>query len=138
MFTLVNLVAALVLTKIGAANNWKTYPAVPKTASINGFADPIKSALPACASDCADFSTDNTSCPYWDTGCLCMMPQWAGLVGGCFALACSGSDVVMATSLAHSLCNKVGANLFIMPASVSTALSKAAGDGIVLASNSAA
>lgn len=111
-------------------DNWSTYPAVPKTASINGFADPIKSQLPSCASDCADLSTNNTPCPYWDTGCLCIMPQWAGQVAGCIAQSCSGSDVVSATSLAYSLCSKVGANLWMMPASVSTELSLAAGRSV--------
>ena len=43
---------------------------VPKTASINGFADPIYDLLPDCAKECVKFSTSNTPCPYWDTGCF--------------------------------------------------------------------
>lgn len=121
------LMTISILAASARGDNWATYPAVPKTATINGFADPIKSLFPSCAADCADLSTNNTPCPYWDTGCLCIMPQWAGQVAGCIALSCSGSDVVSATSLAYSLCSKVGANLWMMPGSVSTALSKAAG-----------
>lgn len=121
------LTAIVVFAAIVSGENWSTYPKVPKTASINGFADPIKSQLPSCATNCADLSTNNTPCPYWDTGCLCIMPQWAGQVAECIAKSCSGSDVVAATSLAYSLCSKVGANLWMMPASVSTLLSQAAG-----------
>lgn len=105
---------------------WETYPAVPKTASINGFADPIKALLPVCATNCVDYTTSNTPCPYWDTGCLCVMPQWSGLVGQCIADSCSGTDVAKATSLALSLCSSVGANVWMMPASISTGLSEAA------------
>lgn len=112
------------------ASNWDTYPSVPKTASINGFADPIKSKLPSCAVNCVDYSTGNTPCPYWDTGCLCVMPQWSGLVGECIASNCTGSDVASATSLAFSLCSSVGANLWMMPASISTELSVAAGKAV--------
>lgn len=111
--------------------DYATYPSVPKTASINGFADPIKDLLPECATDCVSFSTSNTPCPYWDTGCLCVMPQWSGQVGSCFAASCSGSDLALATALAYSLCTRVGANLWLMPASVSAAISSAA-DGVVI------
>lgn len=110
-----------------AAGNWDTYPQVPKTASINGFADPIESKLPSCAKDCVKFDTDNTPCPYWDTGCLCVMPQWSGEVAECFASLCSGSDFKSATSLAYSLCSSCGADVWLMPESVSTVMSKAAG-----------
>lgn len=120
-------VCVFALVSKSSADNWSTYPSVPKTASINGFADPIKAKLPSCASDCVDLSTGNTPCPYWDTGCLCIMPQWSGQVAGCIAQSCSGSELVVATSLAYSLCSSVGANLWMMPASVSTALSRAAG-----------
>lgn len=109
------------------ANNWATYPQVPKTASINGFADPIIDFLPDCAKECVKFSTGNTPCPYWDTGCFCVMPQWAGLVGQCVAEKCKGKDVQSATSLATSLCSKVGANTWIIPKSIETQLSTAAG-----------
>ncbi|ODV64650.1 hypothetical protein HYPBUDRAFT_96133, partial [Hyphopichia burtonii NRRL Y-1933] len=93
-----------------AAGNWDTYPQVPKTASINGFADPIESKLPSCAKDCVKFDTDNTPCPYWDTGCLCVMPQWSGEVAefSCLVDACSGTDINSFTSLATSLCSSAG------------------------------
>lgn len=55
-----------------------------------------------------------------------MMPQWSGQVAACIAQSCSGSDVALATALAISLCSKVGANTWMMPASLSTALSSAA------------
>lgn len=118
------------------ASQWDTYPQVPKTASVNGFSDPIKSKLPSCASECADFSTKNTPCPYWDTGCLCVMPQWSGQVAACIAKSCSGEDVASATSLAYSLCSSVGANVWMMPGSLSTSLSEAA-KGAVVASATA-
>lgn len=106
--------------------DYNTYPQVPKTASINGFADPIYSALPSCALSCVDISTDNTPCPYWDTGCLCVMPQWSGQVAKCIANECQGDAVKSATSLALSLCSSVGADQWVMPASISTALMTAA------------
>lgn len=115
------------LAALVSAGQWDTYPKVPKTASINGFADPIYEKLPSCAKECVKVTTKITPCPYWDTGCFCVMPQWSGMVGSCFAEKCKGSDVASATSLAYSLCEKVGANIWMMPASVSTQLSEAAG-----------
>lgn len=109
------------------AVNYATYPKVPKTATINGFADPILDFLPECAKECVKFSTGNTPCPYWDTGCFCVMPQWAGLVGQCVAEKCKGNDVESATSLATSLCGKVGANTWIIPKSIESDLESAAG-----------
>lgn len=109
------------------ASQWDTYPQVPKSASINGFADPIYSRLPDCAKECVKTTTKITPCPYWDTGCFCVMPQWSGIVGSCFAQKCKGEDVASATSLAYSLCESAGANIWMMPASVSTELSLAAG-----------
>lgn len=110
-----------------AAINFATYPSVPKTASINGFADPLMEKLPQCAHLCVKLSTKSTPCPYWDTGCFCVMPQWLGLVASCIAKQCKGEDVASATSLAYSLCERVGANVWMMPASISTELSSAAG-----------
>ncbi|KAK6456609.1 putative hyphal surface antigen precursor [Scheffersomyces xylosifermentans] len=128
MSRVVNLFLLLSFVSVSLANNWATYPQVPKTASINGFADPIYDLLPQCAKKCVEFSTGNTPCPYWDTGCFCVMPQWSGLVAQCVAENCAGQDVVVATSLATSLCSKVGANTWMMPASLSTALATAAGN----------
>ncbi|GEQ69470.1 hypothetical protein JCM33374_g3142 [Metschnikowia sp. JCM 33374] len=109
------------------AANWSTYPSVSKTATVNGFADPIMNNLPKCAQSCVGFSTNNTPCPYWDTGCLCVMPQWSGQVAACFVSACSAaSDLASATSAAYSLCSSAGANVWMMPASLSTELQKAA------------
>lgn len=125
-FSCLILVFASIISFV-SASNWATYPSVPKTASINGFADPIYTKLPDCAQDCVEIDTDNTPCPYWDTGCFCVMPQWAGEVAECFVSQCEGSDVASATSLAISLCSSVGANQWLMPASLSTALSSAAG-----------
>ncbi|RCK59168.1 putative GPI-anchored protein 7 [Candida viswanathii] len=110
------------------ADDWATYPKIPKTASINGFADPIYDLMPTCAQSCLKFSTSNTPCPYWDTGCFCVMPQWSGLVGQCIAQNCQGDDVASATFLATSLCSLVGANTWMMPASISSQLSTAAGN----------
>ncbi|CCG23882.1 Pga7 protein [Candida orthopsilosis Co 90-125] len=118
------LVAALV--SLVQADNYATYPKIPKTASINGFADPIVDLLPDCAKDCVKYSTKNTPCPYWDTGCFCVMPQWSGLVGQCIAKNCKGEDVQSARFLATSLCSTVGANTWMMPASISDMMSSAA------------
>lgn len=119
------LILLIALLKFVQAENWSTYPAVPKTASINGFADPIYEKLPSCAQECVKYDTGNTPCPYWDTGCFCVMPQWAGQVAECFASACSGSDVDSATSLASSLCGSVGAKTWMIPPAASTAVQKA-------------
>ncbi|CAH6722413.1 GPI-anchored hemophore Pga7p [[Candida] jaroonii] len=124
-------VLLLLVVSVVKANNWDTYPQVPKTASINGFADPIYDDLPECAKDCVKVSTGNTPCPYWDTGCLCVMPQWSGMVAQCIAEGCKGNDVQSATSLAYSLCSSVGADIWLMPASVTAALTKAAGNNYV-------
>lgn len=126
-FSCLILVFASIISLV-SASNWATYPSVPKTASINGFADPIYTKLPDCAQDCVDIDTDNTPCPYWDTGCFCVMPQWAGQVAECFVSKCEGKEVASATSLAVSLCSSVGANQWLMPASLSTALSSAVGN----------
>ncbi|EGW30641.1 uncharacterized protein SPAPADRAFT_62501 [Spathaspora passalidarum NRRL Y-27907] len=125
MYALIPLFSLILL--VSAANPYETFPKVPKTASINGFADPIIDLLPECAKDCVKISTGNTPCPYWDTGCFCVMPQWAGLMGQCVAKNCQGRDVASARYLATSLCNAVGAGTVIMPESISDALSSAAG-----------
>ncbi|KAG5418734.1 hypothetical protein I9W82_003452 [Candida metapsilosis] len=108
--------------------NWSTYPSVPKTASINGFADRIYDQLPSCAQPCVRESTGSTPCPYWDTGCLCIMPQFAGAIGNCVAENCKGQEVVQFESLATSICSSAGVwePYWMPPASVTTALSTAA------------
>ncbi len=122
----INLTVVLLIGQALAAN-WSTYPSVPKTASINGFADPIYDLLPKCAQECVELDTDITPCPYWDTGCFCVMANWSGVVAECFAESCSGGDVASASSLAESLCYSVGANTWILPASISTELINAQG-----------
>lgn len=123
-----SVLASLAIAVPAMANNWATYPSVAKTQSVNGF-DPINSLLPECAQECPHYDTDNTPCPYWDTGCLCVMPQWSGAVAECFIESCSGDDLEKATSLAYSLCTKVGANVWMMPSSISSALSAAVAEG---------
>ena len=56
-----------------------------RTASINGFADKLYDQLPECAKPCMFQNTGITPCPYWDAGCLCVMPQFAGAIGSCVA-----------------------------------------------------
>ncbi|CCG23883.1 Pga7 protein [Candida orthopsilosis Co 90-125] len=109
-------------------NNWSTYPSVAKTASINGFADRIYDQLPECAKPCMFQNTGVTPCPYWDTGCLCIMPTFQGAVGTCIAENCRGEDVLDARSLATSICSSAGVwdPYWMPPASVTTALSTAA------------
>ncbi|CAN6626614.1 hypothetical protein TRVA0_011S00210 [Trichomonascus vanleenenianus] len=121
-----NYLSLAALSTIALASNWDTYPSVKQTASINGFADPIYNKLPDCAQDCVKFNTNNTPCPDWDTGCLCIMPQWSGEVAECVAQKCAASDVRKVTSLALSLCSSVGANRWEMPSSISVELAAAA------------
>lgn len=120
------VILIVIVNSLVSAENFATYPKVPKTASMNGFADPIYTKLPNCARSCVDNDIGNTPCPKWDTGCFCVMPQWSGEVGECFASKCSGSDISSATSLALSLCSKVGANNWLMPKQVSSQLESAA------------
>lgn len=99
---------ALASATTTTTNGYETYPSVAHTASINGFADKIYDLLPSCAQTCVTKSTSSTVCPYWDTGCLCVISAWISDVADCFASACSGSDVASATSLATSLCSSAG------------------------------
>ncbi|KAI5959347.1 hypothetical protein KGF57_002123 [Candida theae] len=120
--------------------NWSTYPSIPKTASINGFADRIYDQLPACAQPCVRESTGSTPCPYWDTGCLCIMPQFAGAIGNCVAENCQGQNVVQFESLATSICSSAGVwePYWMPPASVTTALSTAAAAAVTAAETTTA
>lgn len=109
-------------------NQWATFPSVAKTASINGFADNIYDRLPECAKSCVEADTGSTPCPYWDTGCLCVMSNWSGSVAECIAENCKGDNVDSATSLALSICSSAGvpSPYWFIPASISTELQDAA------------
>lgn len=89
-------------------NPYTMYPSVAKSASINGFADKIYDTVPACAKECLRQSTGNTPCPYWDTGCLCVMPQFGGPIAACIAESCDGQNVVSATKVAENHCSAAG------------------------------
>lgn len=110
--------AAVTAANDFTVGDFRTYPKVPKTATFNGFADPIIDKLPDCAKECVKEDTGSTPCPYWDTGCFCVMPQWAGPVNECFAKCENPDDVKLATLLAYSLCTSVGANTMMMPGTV--------------------
>ena len=88
-FSLLSIVSIALAATVSATsdgtNAYTAYPSVAKTASINGFADKIYDQLPECAKECVKQSTSNTPCPYWDTGCLCVMPQFGGAIGDCVA-----------------------------------------------------
>lgn len=88
--------------------NWETYPPVPRTATYNGFADRIYDDIPECARDCVASDTSMTPCPYWDTGCLCVMTSFGDVVANCVAQACAGDQVATVTSLASSACSVAG------------------------------
>ncbi|KAK6460485.1 hypothetical protein DFJ63DRAFT_229301 [Scheffersomyces coipomensis] len=120
-------------------NPYATYPAVAKTASINGFADRIYDQMPDCAKPCLFEDTGKTPCPYWDTGCLCVMPQFAGSIGECIAQSCKGENVVVATRLATSICSSAGvwSPYWIIPPPVSSDLSVAAAATDAVATNDA-
>ncbi|KAF6046220.1 Surface antigen protein 2 [Candida parapsilosis] len=109
-------------------NPYATYPSVPKTASINGFADRIYDLLPECAKPCMFQNTGVTPCPYWDTGCLCIMPMFQDKIGTCIAENCRGEDVLDARSLATSVCSIAGVwdPYWMPPASVTSMLEFAA------------
>ncbi|EGV65199.1 hypothetical protein PSN45_005336 [Yamadazyma tenuis] len=108
-----NALAVIALGSITSAatittTNYATYPSVAHTASINGFADRIYADLPSCAQPCVKEDTGITPCPYWDTGCLCVMQNWDDRVANCVASACSGAQVATVTSLVTSLCSSAG------------------------------
>nr|WOG36245.1 uncharacterized protein [Candida metapsilosis] len=109
-------------------NPYATYPSVPRTASINGFADRIYDQLPECAKACMYESTGSTPCPYWDTGCLCVMPQFGGAIGQCVADNCQGEAIGSVEYLATSICSSAGVwePYWFIPESVSEALASAA------------
>lgn len=125
--------AATITTAPTTTNGYETYPSVAHTASINGFADPIYAKLPACAHSCVERSTASTPCPYWDTGCLCVMAPWGNAVAACIAEKCKGGDVVTATSLAVSACSAAGvwSPYWIIAPSASSVLSVAAAEPTV-------
>ncbi|KAK6458487.1 uncharacterized protein RJT20DRAFT_32183 [Scheffersomyces xylosifermentans] len=110
-----------------ANNPYTQYPSVAKTASINGFADRIYADLPACAKECVKQDTGNTPCPYWDTGCLCVMPQFNNRIASCWIANCDGAGISSARYLATSLCSTAGVwdpYWFVSP-SYTTSLDKA-------------
>lgn len=127
--TLTIVLSALYLVSAADSDNpYATYPLVAHTASINGFADKIYGSLPSCAQPCVKEDTGSTPCPYWDTGCLCVMQNWSGEVADCIAENCKGKEVEIATSLATSLCSNAGvwSPYWMIPSSASEALAKAA------------
>lgn len=128
LFTLASLSLVFGADDNDVANQYTQYPSVPKTASINGFADRIYDQVPSCAQECLRESTGSTPCPYWDTGCLCVMPQFGGAIGNCVAENCKGSEIGNFESLATSLCSVAGVwePYWMIPGSVSDALASAA------------
>lgn len=102
--------AAIIATVAAAdeGNQWATYPSVPKTATINGFADPVFDSLPECAQPCVKESVSSTPCPYWDTGCLCVMTTWSSKVTECYAENCSGADAQKAYDASVQVCKNAG------------------------------
>lgn len=130
---LITIAVAAVVKAETTTNPWATYPAVPKTASINGFADPVYSQVAECAQKCLDENADtgSTPCPYWDTGCLCVMQNWSGAVAQCVAESCSGDAVQTFTQVASAQCSTVGAPspYWFIPDSAATALAEAASNG---------
>ena len=129
LLPIVSIASAAGVTAIPEGDNpYTIFPSVAKTASINGFADRIYDQLPECAKECVKQSTSSTPCPYWDTGCLCVMPQFAGAVGNCVAKNCKGKEVGSVESLATSICSSAGVwePYWMIPSSVSDALAKAA------------
>lgn len=110
-----------------AENPYSNYPSVAKTATINGFADKVYDTFPQCARECVKQNTGNTPCPYWDIGCLCVMPQWNSPVAQCIAQNCAGADVSSASNVAVASCSAAGVWLpyWIINDAASAALSSA-------------
>lgn len=108
MVSVSSLVFAVSAFASAATNDYATYPSVAHTASINGVADNIYDLLSECAKACVTTDTSSTPCPYWDTGCLCVMSTWGDVVAECIANSCSGTEVSGATSLIVSLCSSAG------------------------------
>jgi hypothetical protein len=129
--------AAVVL---GEDNPYTQYPSVVKTASINGFADKIYDKVPVCAQECLKQSTGNTPCPYWDTGCLCVMPQFGGPIAQCIANHCQGLNVVSATSIAKQHCSAAGVwdPYWMIPSAGIVLLESAASKTVEVTANAAA
>lgn len=107
-FTSLVLAVSALASANAATTDYATYPSVAHTASINGVADKIYDLLSECAKACVATDTSSTPCPYWDTGCLCVMSTWGDVVADCIASSCSGTEVSGATSLIVSLCSSAG------------------------------
>jgi hypothetical protein len=113
-----------VLASVALAVDYGTYPQVPKSYTINGFADPVYDNLPSCAKSCVTMKNP-TVCPDFDSGCFCVMPNWNGLVASCLVDSCNGGDVKQASEVIVSMCNRVGANTWALPPALSTSISSA-------------
>ena len=111
-----------------ADNPYTIYPPVPKTASINGFADriydQIQSVLKNVLSKVPALLLVHTGIP---VACV-LSPNFTGAVGNCVASKCHGADVTNFRKLAVSACAAAGVwdPYWIIPASVSSALDAAA------------
>ncbi|CAN3500477.1 hypothetical protein DICA1_C06106 [Diutina catenulata] len=103
------LLIAVALVK-AEENPYSNFPSVAKTATLNGFADPIYPNLAPCAQKCLEDNKDTgkTPCPYWDTGCLCVMPQFANPIADCIAAQCVNSDVKQMSDAAVNACSAAG------------------------------
>ncbi|KAG7664400.1 uncharacterized protein J8A68_002073 [[Candida] subhashii] len=95
----------------------------------NNFRDSVMDSLPECAKHCvAEGNIGDTPCGHGGTGCLCVMPQYNGPIGLCFARDCFGEDASQATEAAISVCSSAGAEApyWTIPADVSSSLEIAA------------
>ncbi|KAK7679506.1 hypothetical protein QCA50_017407 [Cerrena zonata] len=134
--------SAFLVASVAKAVNYETYPSVAHTASFDGFADPIYDKVPSCAQKCLrDTVSDaeDTVCPYWDTGCLCVMESFNDAQVSCLVDACSGTDINSFTSLATSLCSSagVGSPYWYIASSDSSLLASAAAKTTVDSESSA-
>ena len=104
------VIAATTAAVVSAAEGYETYPSVAHTATYNGFADPLIPRVGPCVQEClkANPGTGMTPCPYWDTGCLCIMPMFGNIVADCIAALCVGDEVKLATEQAVEVCLAAG------------------------------
>ena len=112
------------ITASPIASSSASRPTLARTATINGFADPIYDRLPTCAKGCMDAPVG--FCPYWEPGCLCVMTFFGDPIAQCWAENCVGEDIVVAASLATSVCHSIGAPDWKISPSLSTVLSELA------------
>lgn len=113
---------------VAEENPYSRFPKVPKTATINGFADRVLDDSPLCAKQCLSLKIEAGPCPYWDVGCFCVLSKHVKHFAKCIYDNCAGEDVYAASRVAVNKCSAVGvdAPYWMIDAADSSALESAA------------